>query len=73
MSDTIDRMLAKARSRARGEHVKGTVRGVRTVVGVYRENLYVDSGEGKMSCFCRHEHQWRPAFPLNTRRRLLDA
>ena len=72
MSEAIDRMLAEARLTARGEHVKATVGGVRTVAGVYRENLYMDSGIGKMSCFCRHEHEWLPAFRLNTRR-LLDA
>lgn len=42
MSATIDRMLAQARAKARGEHVKAPVQ---------RENLYVDSRIGKMTCY----------------------
>lgn len=42
MSATIDRTLAEARAKARGEHVKAPVQ---------RENLYVDSRIGKMTCY----------------------
>lgn len=52
MSEAIDRMLREARARARGASIDPRQPGsAAQALAQFRENLYVDSGGGKMTSY----------------------